>query len=92
MVNVFLMKEIYDRLSTTTDTEPTRIMRNRARIGKLVPNTFKMGIIRAYQVGTLSNISNGLLKLEDARAIALRKPFLQVFSFGFSVVDVHYTG
>jgi hypothetical protein len=35
-----------------------------------------MGIIQAYRVGTLSNGSNGLLKLEDTRAIALRKPFL----------------
>jgi hypothetical protein len=51
-----------------------------------------MGIIGAYQVGTLSDCSNKLLKLKNTRAIALRKPLFQVFPHGFSIVDVDDAG
>jgi hypothetical protein len=92
MGNVFLMVKIHDCLGTTTDTKPARALRNWTIIGELIPKTLKMGIIRAYLVGTLSDCSNGLLKLKNTRTIALRKPFLQVFPHSFSVVDVYYIG
>jgi hypothetical protein len=65
---------------------------NRTIIGKLISDTPRMGIIGAYQVGTLSDCSNKLLKLKNTRAIALRKPLFQVFPHGFSIVDVDDAG
>jgi len=86
------MMKIHNCLNTTTYTPPTRTVGNRTIIGKLIPDTLKMGKIRAYRVGTLSDCSNGLLKLKNMRAIALRKPLFQVSPHGFSIVDVDDIG